>query len=443
MLQLNLLLLAVPIFASYLRWPVPGVLLLWGWRAGCALAVLAIAFVFWFSPACADDTARVLPKGVSAFTVAYLHYKDITERYGPSGDKEDRAIDYNTELDSSVFPALAPLDTLVGGTASIGHSAVDSTLAYRLWGAAYSYGITDKLTFRIRVPYIESKNNVDATVDTSTANVGKNPAFPGAGPPLIPIAAGGVPLATEDVRNLLSQGLDVDGNGTVDIPGFGYERFGSVSQSGVGDIELLAKYKFHDQGKWRLAAGGGVRLGTGEADDPDNLMDIPYGSGQSDLLFQFFADYKLSTKWLLNGVLRYDWQLPDTETVRVPDDVNQPVTANKERVDRKLGNILELQFMARYTFNPQWSTSAILSFTRKQKDEVDGNLGFAYTSLEDETDRESDIVYLKVEYSTIEKYRNKQARVPLIATLGYRNRYAGTNNEPVSEFVWLRLDFFF
>ncbi len=409
-----------------------------------AVTATGIGLLCCLPPAWAlDETAQVLPKGISAFTFAYLHYNDITERYGPSGDKEPRAIDYNTELDSSVFPALAPLDALVGGTATIGQSMVDSTLEYRLWGFAYSYGISDKLMFRIRVPYIQSTNNVEATVDTSTANVGKNPAFPVAGPPLIPTAAGGVPLTTEDVRNLLSQGLDVDGNGSADVPGFGYERFGSVSQSGVGDIELLAKYKFYDRDKWRLAAGGGVRLGTGASDDPDNLMDIPYGSGQSDLMFQFFADYKLNAKWLLNAAFRYDWQLPDTETVRVPDDVNLPVTANRERVDRDLGDILELQLMARYTFNPQWSTSAIFSFERKQADEVSGNMGFAYTSLEEETARESDIVYLKVEYSTIEKYKSKRARVPLIATLGYRNRYAGTNNEPVSQFVWLRLDFFF
>jgi hypothetical protein len=402
-----------------------------------------IVLVCCFPSAWADDTARVLPKGISAFTAAYLYYKDITERFDPSGKKEDRAIDYNTDLNSSVFPALAPLDPIVGGTATIGNSVVDSTLEYRLFGIGYSYGITDKLMFRLRVPYIESTNNVDGTVDASTANVGKNPAYPAAGPPIIPITAGGVPLTTDDVRDLLSQGLDVDGNGTVDIPGFGYEPFGSVSQSGFGDISFLMKYKFHDRGKWRLAAAGGARLGTGEPDDPDNLMDIPFGDGQSDVLFRFYADYRLSQKWLLNGVFRYDWQLPDKETVRVLDDVNQPVTANKERVDRNLGNIVELQFMTRYSFNPQWSTSLILSFTRKQKDEVDGDLGFDYTSLEDETDRESDIVYLKVEYSTIEKYRNKQARLPWIATLGFRDRYAGKNNEPVSQFVWVRLDFFF
>jgi hypothetical protein len=411
--------------------------------AGAAATATGIVLLCCFPSAWADNTARVLPKGVSAFTAAYLHYKDITERYGASGKKESRAVDYNADLNSSIFPALAPLDPLVGGTATIGNSVVDSTLEYRVLGIGYSYGITDKLMFRIRVPYIDSKNDVDGAVDPSSANVGKNPAFPAAGPPLIPTAAGGVPLTTDDVRDLLSQGLDVDRNGTVDIPGFGYEPFGSVSQSGFGDIELLFKYKFHDRGKWRLAAGGGARLGTGVTDDPDNLMDIPFGDGQSDMLFRFYADYRLSQKWLLNGVFGYDWQLPDRETLRVLDDVNQPVTTNRERVDRDLGNVVELQFMARYAFNPQWGTSVTFRFTRKQKDDVDGKLGFNYTSLEDETDRESDIVYLRLEYSTIEKYKNKQSHLPLIATLGYRNRYAGKNNEPASEFVWLQADFFF
>jgi hypothetical protein len=411
-------------------------------RQALTIVATGIGFVCGL-PLAFADTAEVLPKGVSAFTVAYLHYKDISERFDPSGDKEDRATDFNADLNSSVFPALVPLDPLVGGTASIGRSVVGFTLEYRLWGFAYSRGITDKLSVAIRVPYIDSKNNVDATVDTSTANVGKNPAFPGAGPALVPIAAGGVPLTTEDVRDLLAPGRDVDGNGTTDIPGFGYEPFRSLTQTGIGDIGLLVKYKFYDRRKWRLAAGGGVRLGTGEPDDPDNLTDIPFGTGQSDALLHFFADYRLSRKWLLNGTFRYDWQLPDKETVRVPEDVNQPVTANRERVDRDLGDILELELMARYAFNPQWSTSATLRFTRKKKDDVDGKLGFVYTSLEEETDRESDIVFLKVEYSTIEKYRKKQTRMPLVARFGYRNRYAGKNNEPVSEFVSLELNLVF
>jgi hypothetical protein len=163
--------------------------------AGAAATATGIVLLCCFPSAWADNTARVLPKGVSAFTAAYLHYKDITERYGASGKKESRAVDYNADLNSSIFPALAPLDPLVGGTATIGNSVVDSTLEYRVLGIGYSYGITDKLMFRIRVPYIDSKNDVDGAVDPSSANVGKNPAFPAAGPPLIPTAAGGVPIS--------------------------------------------------------------------------------------------------------------------------------------------------------------------------------------------------------------------------------------------------------
>ena len=392
-------------------------------------------------PVAYADTAQVLPKGVSSVTATYYHYNDIDERFDPNGDKEDVAIDFNTNLNSRVFPALAPLDPVVGG-ASIGNSVVEFEFVYRWWEFAYSYGLTDKLSIGILVPYNDTKNDVDATIDTSTANVGTNPGFP-VGPPVIPIAAGGVPFTDEDVQALLGPGLDVDGNGTTDIPGFGYDRFETFSETGFGDIELLAKYNFYDKDKWRLSAGGGVRLGTGDVADPDNLTAIGFGSGQDDILLRFFADYRLSKKWLLNGTFRYDWQLEDRETLRVPDDVNLPITANRERVDRDLGDIVELEFLANYAFNPQWSTGVKLRFTRKEKDDVDGDLGFAYTSLEDETDLEGDMVFLTLGYSTIDKYRKKQVRVPLAATISYRNRYDGKNNATNSEFISLETSIFF
>lgn len=407
------------------------------------LTSVLTAIVLFSSVEAWADTAQVLPRGVSAVRVTYYHYFDITERYDPKGNVEDIDTDFNTNLNSNVFPALAPLDPLVGGSASIGSSVVDFTLIYRWWEFAYSYGITDKLSLGIQVPYNRSRLEVDATLDTSTANVGKNPAFPAAGPPVIPIAAGGVPLTDEDVQALLGPGLDVDQNGTTDIAGFGYERFDSFDESGVGDIELLVKYKFFDKGKWRLATGGGVRLPTGEPDDPDDLTDLPFGDGQSDILLRFFADYRLGKKWLLNGTFRYDWQLPDKETKRVPDDVNQPVTANREHVDRDLGDILELEFLAQYAFTPQWLGAVKYRFTNKAKDDVDGDLGFAYSSLEKETDLEGQMVFLTLAYSTIQKYRAKQFRVPLVGSISYRNRFDGKNNATKSEYVSLELNVFF
>jgi hypothetical protein len=404
-------------------------------------ALTVFALIFFIPLFCHADSAQVLPKGVFSFDSTYYHYFDINDRYDPDGDVEDIDVDYNANLDSTVFPALAALDPFVpGGIASIGNSVVDFTLIYRWFEFAFSYGLTDKLSIGVLIPYNFSKNEVDAHLDPSTANVGKNVPANSLLPLIVP---GTVPLTDEDVQDLLGAGLDINGDGTIDIPGFGYERVETWSDDGIGDIELLGKYQFYNKGAWRLAFTGGVRLPTGEIDDPDNLQDLAFGDDQTDIIFRFYFDYIGIEKLLLNATLRYDLQLPDEEERRVLDDVNQPLTINKEDVDRDLGDIIEIELLGNYSFTPQWSAGLKYRFTKKFEDDVDGDLGFVYSSLEKETDVTSHMAFVTVGYSTIQMYLDKKFSVPISASITYRNRFAGENNATKSQYISLNLAVFF
>ncbi len=97
-----------------------------------------------------------------------------------------------------------------------------------------------------------------------------------------------------------------------------------------------------------------MRFPTGRADDADNLVDYPFGSGAYMLLFHLNNDFIISNLWktpaaadatslrpwtepgdlVLNGTFRYEVALPDTQTKRVPNNVNSPITTNKEVVHR-------------------------------------------------------------------------------------------------------------
>jgi hypothetical protein len=397
-------------------------------------ALTVFALIFFIPLFCHADSAQVLPKGVFSFDSTYY-------QYDPDGDVEDIDVDYNANLDSTVFPALAALDPFVpGGIASIGNSVVDFTLIYRWFEFAFSYGLTDKLSIGVLIPYNFSKNEVDAHLDPSTANVGKNVPANSLLPLIVP---GTVPLTDEDVQDLLGAGLDINGDGTIDIPGFGYERVETWSDDGIGDIELLGKYQFYNKGAWRLAFTGGVRLPTGEIDDPDNLQDLAFGDDQTDIIFRFYFDYIGIEKLLLNATLRYDLQLPDEEERRVLDDVNQPLTINKEDVDRDLGDIIEIELLGNYSFTPQWSAGLKYRFTKKFEDDVDGDLGFVYSSLEKETDVTSHMAFVTVGYSTIQMYLDKKFSVPISASITYRNRFAGENNATKSQYISLNLAVFF
>jgi hypothetical protein len=415
------------------------------------------------SIAYADD-AIVLPRGVSRVSIASNFYLPIDKRYGPDGKVEDIAIDFNTSFDSRVFPALAPLNPLVGGTASLGDTDVSFDFDITILYLDAAYGITDRLTVGMRLPYWWVTNTVRGSLNSgpgSSANVGLNPFFGRPGqPPLIPLARGGVPLTTEDVQQLLGPGLP-------GIPGFGFERFGSFSDHGLGDLEAGFRYQYLRTDTWLLAFTGGARFPTGRVDDPDNLTDYGFGSGAYALLFRLNSDYAISSLWrrtrdaiaeealggrapgtapgtvVVNGTIRYDLVLPDKQVKRVPDNVNNPLTANKENVSRDLGDIIELEVSAKYNFLTGLTFSSLYKYGFKLKDDVSGKKGFAYSSLEDETNYTEQVFIVGLAYSTFPLYVQKKFPLPITTALSYRNRFAGSNNLFKSEYIGLGLEVLF
>jgi len=388
------------------------------------------------------DNAEVLPKGISRAGVLGKFYFPVDERYDPDGKEEDIAEDYNSTLDSSVFPDLELVESAFGmppGSANIGDSVVSYEYDFTLIDFTYVYGITDKFTLGIKIPYWNVKNDVDAGLDTSNATVGKS-ALNNA---LAPIGfMDTVPLTTEDIQNLLGNGLDINGDGTIDIEGYGYKPIENWSGSGISDMEIGARYQYLKTKNWRLAFTGGVRLPTGEIDDPDNLVDYPLGSGAYALLFQFQNDYTGIENLLLNATFRYDYYIPDTAKLRVPSDVNEPLTSNKERVDRKYGDTIELEAMASYALPKGFGFWLLYKYGSKLKNKVDGDLGFNYKSLEDETDRKEHVGVIGLSYSTVPLFQAKKFPIPLTVSLSYRNRFAGENLLK-SQYIGFGLSVFF
>ena len=422
--------------------------------------IILIAGLLGFIPQlCHADSADVLLKGLYAVDATYYHYFDINKRYNPDGKTEDISVDFNGDLDSTVFGGLEPLDPLVG-RASIGRSVVDFTRVYRWSSYRVAYGLTEKLSIGIELTYNYSKNKVEAHLDPTNANVGKNPLY-GTGilpeeldVPFIPIdttgtywegITEGIPLEDEDVQDLLGDGLDVNDDGTIDIDGYGYKRFETWSGAGFGDILLGGKYRIYGENDLAFAFTGGVQLPTGKVDDPDNITDISFGDGQTDLVFRLHADYTGIDRIYLNTTVSYNLQLPDREVKRIPVDVNQPLISsdNKENVKRDLGDIIDIEVTGSYAFNKQWSGGLVYNFTKGFKDKVRGSKEFIYSSLEDETDSTSHMALITLGYSTMQMYIDNKFPLPLSASISFRDRFAGTNNVTKSQFVSLGLSLYF
>lgn len=416
----------------------------------CSEGVYSVAYA---------GNAEVLPKGVSRGKVVATHFFPIEEKFDEHGNIEEIAEIYNTGLGSNVFPRLGLVEAGFGmpaGSGNIGKSNVDFEFQLDTINFTFDYGITDKLTAGIDIPYYKARNKVDASLDTSAATIGKSATGAGLPAPftsaLAPLAlAGGGPpfgdvvvLTREDVINLLSGGVDVNGDGIIDIPGFGYRRFKSWSNEGLGDIRAGLKYQYLKTKSWRLAGTLGASFPTGEIDDPDNLTDwLPENSGTYKILFRQSSDFTGIKNHVLNLSLGYHLILPSKEELRILRDANVAISADKERVDRDIGDVYEIEVSEKYNPLKGCNFSLAYNFKKHKKDRVSGDLGFAYEALEKESDLKSHIIKVGASYSTVPLYREKKFPIPLNVDFEYRNRVDGKNNYTRSHYIRLGVSIFF
>ncbi len=387
------------------------------------------------------DDATVLPKGVFSVRMDSKFYLPADQRFGPGGDTEDLAVDFNTRLNGSIFPQLSSLEQAFGmpsGSASLGDSVVSIEFDNVILDFYLFYGLTDRLTIGAKFPYWIFKSNVDTRVDSTNATLVNNPflATPGdpfQGSPFVPRLLippnAQQPVTTDDVQNLL-------------VSQFGYRRVESWSNNGFSDIEFGGRYQYYASDNWRLAFLGALRAPSGRTDDPDNLTDYAFGKGSWAILFHFNNDFIRWKNIEVNGTFAYDHYLSHDEIRRIPNDVDQPITNNKEKVDIKPGDVLMLEFGGKYNFKEYWTFSLFYRYDQEFKWDIDGNLGFAYDQAEAETDHKAHEYRVGLTYSTIPLFRAKKFALPLTAKLHYRNRFAG-ENVLKTQYIGLDIRFFF
>jgi outer membrane putative beta-barrel porin/alpha-amylase len=408
------------------------------------LAVIALVGSLCGPAVARADDALVLPKGRSAVSAENLFYIPTGQRFNPHGNPEDIAAGFNDRrLDSSVFPLLQPLDPFVGGRASIGDSNLRFKYEFDILNFGFAYGVTDRLTVGVEIPYYWVHNSVKASVNSdpgSSANVGLRTG-PGPGP-LCGSGAAVLPLAcpntrrftTEDVQRILGPGLP-------GIPGFGFKRIRDFSDDGLGDIQLGAKYQYWRSLDLRLATTAGVRFPTGRQDDPDDLVDISWSTGAYGLFARFHHDYIISNLWketptpasygvarpgdvILDGTFRYEWVLPDRVTQRVGDA--NALTTTRERLDRDLGDRFEFEFSTQYQMTDGFSASALYRYGFKLEDRFTSHRGLPVQLLEKDTDSTEQVYVIRLSYSTLSLYRAGRFPLPVDIALSYRDRFAGS-----------------
>ncbi len=382
---------------------------------------------------CYADDATVLPKGRWRISVDSQIYYPIDERYNSDGKVEDIAKDFNVNLNSSVFNT-SPLDLslveaafgLPAGTGTFGVSEVSFEWDIKEATIQPAYGVTDKLSVGINIPYKWMKNTVSAELDNSTAILGFNSVVPGG---IAPVGYLGTPFPTTDEVQYL-------------LVSAGFKRLETWSDQGIGDIEAGGRYQYFKSENWRLAFTGGVRFPTGEVDNIDSFVDRAFGTGAYAILFRFHQDFvsqqEGSTKDLgvpspgsysVNTTFRYDLYLPDTQELRVCS-VHEPICPTKDDVKRDLGDIVEAEISGSFGILKGLSLSPLYKFGHSFKDNNKG-----YSAIDEETDWTDHIYKISLSYTTLPLFLEGKFPLPMAFSISYRDRFAGTNNVLNSQFI--------
>jgi hypothetical protein len=398
------------------------------------LIMILVLFMVPIAGASFADDADVLPKGVWRVKFKGLFYLPADQRFDQNGDKVDIARDYNTTLDAKVIGPLAQLDNIIGipGFSNIGKSVVSMEYEAQSAELMISYGVTQRLTVGVILPYWWQRVDVSASLDNTNATVGFSPSLGNFAP--LPQYGGPpdtTPLSTAQVQQLIQRV-------------YGYKPIQSWSDQGFGDIEAGGRYQYYKSENWRLAFTGGIRFPTGKVDDPDNLVDQWFGKGVWALLFRLNNDYTGVNNLVLNATLGYDWNLPTHQELRVPDYPFQPLVplSNKENVSLNMGDTITGEVSATYEFVKGFKASLLYSLAYKGKDNISGSKGLNYAALEEMTKQRDQIYIARLSYTTIPLYVEKKFPVPLTASIGYRNRIAGVN-ALATEYIEASVEFYF
>ncbi len=227
---------------------------------------------------------------------------------------------------------------------SLGEFKADAYAQVHAQGLALAHGITDRLTVYGSLPIYHIKTNVSfsqskksnlAAIQAAVQNVPTNTA--------VSTFVRQLTLQLPETNEQLLQSLIVNY--------YGYKPLGAWEKDALGDAEVGAIYRLTDFSDKGMSLTLGAVLPTGDSDDPDSLQDVSTGDGQYDA----FVESAMGISFF-DGVLqldlknRFTYQFASKKTMRTLDDIDVPLSKNKETMTEKLGNKIDSTFTV--TLNP-------------------------------------------------------------------------------------------
>ncbi len=286
--------------------------------------------------------------------------------------------------------------------------------------AALAYGITDRLTIAGVLPIVK----VDVSASTAYVANNNTTRF------LKEVSSAQSPLVAQETAAKFNDSINRK------LTRLGYEPIpASQTISGVGDFQLVTKYRAYDDGVNSIAVRNALIFPTGIAPNPDKALDVPTGDGRYGVALSGIYDRKLPMDFRFNSYLTYTAFLPNNVERRIPTSVFDRLSADKEVVHENLRS----QFLMSSGLEHKFSKIGVIvgggyTFQYMTRAEYDpgtlliGNDAGRYSLLSDVQPLQSmHSMVLSAGFSTVDWFREKKFVYPFQFNLAYTHPLAGRN----------------
>ncbi|MFT6070364.1 MAG: hypothetical protein ACJAT2_000836 [Bacteriovoracaceae bacterium] len=372
-------------------------------------------------------SAKVLPKGVRNFT-----YKGVItnpdQRFNGNGDKDvlaDKLIKRITfgdmiagqydpvdkgSLEQKMLAIGANENTEMGETVGQVNMSVQANVPI------FALGLTKKHTVAVAIPVTRYSTNVATGVRHT------NPGMIDALRQELS-AETGSPLKSEEFDEKFGDPINAK------LAEYNYERLENENDTKLGDIKLVSKYKAFEGQKSAFTLVSAVTLPTGKEANPDKVIDIGGGDGQTDLELGFANDFYANKYFTFTAAASHTLQFSDTVGKRVPFTHTSSLSPDVDRSTyRDLGDISKAELSAAWNYYGI-NLGAGYAIQYKQGDEYSGDQfeSSRYELLEKDSVQNMQTLQITAGYDTISLFKAGKFFAPMKVSVGHSRVLAGKN----------------
>lgn len=384
------------------------------------------------------ESTKILPKGVrnatlKTVTVSVSKQSDPTGKIEGLGSKMEEPYTFKKAInskDAQVEKTMLKAFMLQKGFKEddvIVNFTADIRSNINVVAPIFAFGVTDTTTVALAVPYYHAKVSHSLGVQGASS-----------GQALVNSLPRYQAIETGDQLN------NFEGQINKALRKHGFRTLQDWEGKGIGDITLAAKTKAGTAGPATLAFTGGVVAPTGRVDDPDQKLDVAFGTGAWSLFAAGSVDEslsKLASGLFLNQYIKLSHPLMATRSVRFETD-EETINVEKGRVDYKLGDSIDAGASIQHEPANGLLSGLGVNYFTKQSDTYYIPSHASADHFERDTAQRAIHAEAKVGYSTVPAFQRGEIKVPFSTSLEYKKHLVSVNS-PVKDFITLDMALFF